>query len=67
MDWVEELSSSVPTKCRALYDYQADSSYELTIKAGDILTVEGNEGGWYTGRNQSGQFGRYPSNYVVSL
>jgi len=50
-----------------LYDYQADNQYELSIRAGDILTIEGNEEGWYSGKNQSGQFGRYPSNYVEHL
>ena len=77
VDWVEEIgsggapaaapaASSFP-KCRALYDYQGDNQYELTIRAGDILTIEGNEEGWYSGKNQAGQFGRYPSNYVENI
>jgi len=78
IDWVEELDGngnpvaiSEPEsvqasdrKCRALYDYEAENEYELTIHAGEIITVEGNEEGWFSGHNQKGDFGRYPSNFV---
>ena len=68
VDWVEELGVGSGVKqCRALYEYVGDNEFELSIRPGDIITIEGNEDGWYSGRNQSGQFGRYPSNYVEPI
>ena len=72
VDWVEEFgvpgsAAGSGKKCRALYNYTADNEFELTIKPGDVLTIEGDEEGWYSGTNQSGQYGRYPSNYVEHL
>lgn len=54
-------------KCRALYTYEAEEAAELTIHEGEILTVEGEDEGWYNGQNEKGQRGRYPSNYVEML
>jgi len=71
VDWVEEIGVSSepkgPKQCRALYEYRADNEHELSIKPGDILTVEKDDDGWYTGRNQNGQVGIYPSNYVQAI
>eukprot|EP00276_Gloeochaete_wittrockiana_P019583 CAMPEP_0184358960 /NCGR_PEP_ID=MMETSP1089-20130417/117598_1 /TAXON_ID=38269 ORGANISM="Gloeochaete wittrockiana, Strain SAG46.84" /NCGR_SAMPLE_ID=MMETSP1089 /ASSEMBLY_ACC=CAM_ASM_000445 /LENGTH=457 /DNA_ID=CAMNT_0026697547 /DNA_START=16 /DNA_END=1389 /DNA_ORIENTATION=- len=74
VDWVEEIhegarSAPAPNvaRCKALYDYVAENEYEVSIKAGDTLTVEGEEEGWYVGTSPSGQFGRFPSNYVKML
>ena len=74
MDWVEELSEngtpipiqlvSSKKQCRAVYDYAADGEYELSITAGEILSVDVEEEGWYCGSNVRGQYGRYPANYV---
>lgn len=74
--WVEEVGAgggSVPqarpavAQSRALYEYQAENDAELTIYPGDIITVEGDEDGWFLGHNQRGEFGRYPSNYVEMI
>lgn len=55
-------------QCRALYDYAAENELEISIAPGDIITVEGDEDGWYIGVNQtSGLRGRYPSNYVEAV
>jgi len=51
-------------KCRALYDYDAEDENELTIKEGDILTIQAEEDGWYYGTNSQGKSGNFPSNYV---
>jgi len=61
-----------PTKeaggqCKVLYDYNADSDSELTVKQGDILTVESEDEGWLFGFNAKGDSGRFPSNYVQML
>eukprot|EP00011_Vannellida_sp_DIVA3-517-6-12_P002860 CAMPEP_0114628130 /NCGR_PEP_ID=MMETSP0168-20121206/12656_1 /TAXON_ID=95228 ORGANISM="Vannella sp., Strain DIVA3 517/6/12" /NCGR_SAMPLE_ID=MMETSP0168 /ASSEMBLY_ACC=CAM_ASM_000044 /LENGTH=486 /DNA_ID=CAMNT_0001839491 /DNA_START=9 /DNA_END=1469 /DNA_ORIENTATION=+ len=83
-DWVEEIQGGgappavvpPPTaprtpqvpQCRALYEYAAENEYEISISPGDVITVEGDEDGWYIGRNQTtGLTGRYPSNYVESI
>lgn len=42
-----------------LYDYNADSDSELTIKEGDILTIENEDEGWFFGSNSKGDTGRY--------
>jgi chemotaxis protein histidine kinase CheA len=55
------------TKCKVLYDYNADSDSELTIKEGDILTIENEDEGWYFGSNSKGDTGRFPSNYVQTM
>jgi len=78
-DWIEELDlngnlikpidkDAVPDykKCRALYAYNSESEYEISITAGEILTIEGlDDDGWYTGWNEKGDYGRFPSNYCA--
>jgi len=80
-DWIEELDlngnpikpidkDSIPEykKCRALYAYNSESEYEISITAGEILTIEGlDDDGWYTGWNDKGDYGRFPSNYCVDI
>eukprot|EP01095_Lingulamoeba_sp_RSL-Kostka_P004491 TRINITY_DN15737_c0_g1_i2.p1 TRINITY_DN15737_c0_g1~~TRINITY_DN15737_c0_g1_i2.p1 ORF type:complete len:283 (+),score=96.72 TRINITY_DN15737_c0_g1_i2:603-1451(+) len=78
VDWVQEINESneivppsnqpvVQYKCQANYDYAAQNQYEISIKAGETLTIEGEEEGWYCGTNSSGQFGRYPSNFCTLI
>lgn len=81
VDWVEEIgdgqkSGSVGAasgtgtlgRCKALYLYEAEDSNEITINAGDILTVDADEDGWFVGQNTtSGGYGRFPSNFVEML
>jgi len=54
-------------QCKVLYDYNADSDSELTIKEGEVLTVESEDEGWFFGFNSKGESGRFPSNYVQQL
>lgn len=70
VDWVEEISEGGRpgvARCKALYDYVAENEYEVSIKTGDMLTVEGEEEGWYIGTTPGGKFGRFPSNYVKMM
>jgi len=71
------LSSTKPSetgsgqRVRGIYDYEAQGSDELGLKAGEILTLtSGPNGGqnygegWWEGINSRGQKGIFPSNYV---
>lgn len=52
---------------QALYDFSGEpNTAELTIKAGDILTVTRKDvgEGWWEGRCSSGQVGLFPAAYV---
>lgn len=57
-------------KVRALYDFSAEpNSTELSITAGDILTVTRRDvgEGWLEGSNSYGQVGLFPAAYVEEL
>lgn len=78
-NFVEVVDPNAPTKeaaaeqkelggqCKVLYDYNADSDSELSIKEGEVLTVESEDEGWFFGFNSKGESGRFPSNYVQTL
>ncbi len=53
-------------RCRALYDFAAENAEEVTMSAGDTMTIDCPESaGWYTGTNETtGAVGRYPVSYV---
>eukprot|EP00013_Stygamoeba_regulata_P005937 CAMPEP_0177633582 /NCGR_PEP_ID=MMETSP0447-20121125/2915_1 /TAXON_ID=0 /ORGANISM="Stygamoeba regulata, Strain BSH-02190019" /LENGTH=465 /DNA_ID=CAMNT_0019135253 /DNA_START=116 /DNA_END=1511 /DNA_ORIENTATION=+ len=52
---------------KVLYDFVGESSYELTLRAGDIVQVLSSEDeagdGWWQG-SVNGQIGYFPGNYV---
>jgi len=50
--------------CRCLYDYEATDEDELSMKEGEKMTIDSEDNGWYFVHNQSGKYGRVPSNYV---
>ena len=51
-------------QCRALYDYDAQDTDELTIRAGDIITIVNKDNaGWWQGKLR-GKSGLFPANYV---
>lgn len=55
------------SRIRALYDYAACSPTDLSFKAGDVLVVDGVQGGdgwWGAVSEQSGLRGLVPSNFV---
>ena len=51
--------SRIDGDMQVLYDYNADSDSELTIKEGDLLTIETEDEGWFFGSNSKGETGRY--------
>lgn len=51
-------------KCTALYVYDARDSEELSILKSDPLEVVDDGGTWWKVRNEAGQEGLVPSNYV---
>ena len=48
----------------ALYDYQASDEEELSLRKGDRVTIINNAGQWWTIRNERGQEGLVPFNYL---
>ena len=48
----------------ALYDYQASDEEELSLRKGDRVTIISNAGQWWTVRNERGQEGLVPYNYL---
>lgn len=55
--------------CRAMYDYDAADSDEVTFREGDmIIFCQPIDAGWMEGTvESSGQRGMLPSNYVETL
>ena len=53
---------------QALYDFQSSADDELTIAAGDVITLvrEADDEGWYFG-SLNGKQGIFPSSYVEKL
>ncbi|KAJ9598524.1 hypothetical protein L9F63_010795, partial [Diploptera punctata] len=51
-------------QARALYDYQAADSTEITFDPGDIIThIDQIDEGWWQGLGPDGTFGLFPANY----
>jgi len=55
-----------PYTCTAIYSYQAQKSDELSIEEGESLQIvqESSWDQWLVGRNESGEEGFVPENYV---
>lgn len=53
-------------QARVLYDFEGQASTELTINAGEVLTVVRQDvgEGWWEGLNSRGQSGLFPAGYV---
>jgi len=60
----DEEETTVDANYRVLYDYEAEEEGELTITQDQVLFVFTERGGWFYGRNEAGQTGLFPSNYV---
>ena len=52
---------------KVLYAYQGQNESELTISENEILTIVEGTGDWWLVRNNSGQQGYVPSNYVEKI
>ncbi|XP_040571562.1 nostrin [Lepeophtheirus salmonis] len=60
----KQVSSSTMGQCSAIYDYQANLHDELTIFAGDIITIHDKQNDdWWLGEVR-GAVGLFPSTYV---
>ena len=49
----------------ALYDYNASDAEELNLRKGDHVFIINNSGQWWTVRNDRGQEGLVPCNYIA--
>jgi len=55
-------------QAEALYDYQASDTDEISLSAGEKLSVlKEDESGWWTGRLPNGQEGFFPGAYVRKI
>ncbi|XP_013379742.1 jouberin [Lingula anatina] len=60
--------TAVQKQVKALYDYQAQRSDELSLVRGDIVTVLYKDSeNWWMGELLDGQQGFFPSNYVAEI
>ncbi|KAK7093033.1 LIM and SH3 domain protein F42H10.3-like isoform X4 [Littorina saxatilis] len=64
-----QVQKSKGLVCKAMYDYQAADSDEVSFMDGDlIIECTPVDAGWMTGRvERSGQYGMLPSNYVERI
>ncbi|XP_072570285.1 drebrin-like a [Paramormyrops kingsleyae] len=63
-----ENAESHGTCAKALYDYQAADSTEISFDPDDIITgIEMIDEGWWRGYAPDGTFGMFPANYVELL
>ncbi|XP_076466064.1 nostrin-like isoform X2 [Babylonia areolata] len=66
-DDFDDIPSSPVGTCKALYDYDASQTDELSIRKGDVITVyEKLEDGWWHGELK-GRNGIFPSTYVQQV
>ncbi|XP_063232985.1 drebrin-like protein [Bacillus rossius redtenbacheri] len=55
-------------QARALYDYQAADSTEISFDPGDVIThIDQIDEGWWQGLGPDGTYGLFPANYVELL
>jgi len=68
-DFKTAQSNSQLTKlrCKVLYEFESSSPDELTVKVDEIITIDSEAEGWFIGRNEKGQSGMFPANYVQVL
>jgi len=53
------------TKAIAEYEFTPENDDELPLKPGEeILLISMSADGWYRGRNETGEMGLFPHNYV---
>lgn len=46
------------------FEFVASSSDELTIRVGELVTIDSEASGWFSGTNDRGESGLFPANYV---
>jgi drebrin-like protein len=55
-------------KAKALFDYEADESNEISFAKDEVLTnIEEKYPDWWYGTNEAGESGVFPSNYVEKI
>ncbi|KAJ5073179.1 sh3 and f-bar domain-containing protein [Anaeramoeba ignava] len=66
-DYSQQSTQLSGEQVQALYDYEAQAEGELSLVAGEFLTVISEDAGWYIGKNSNGQEGAFPGNYVEKV
>ena len=52
-------------RCKALFPMDAQNATELTLRVGDIISIEKEADGWFLGTNTRGERGIFPASFVV--
>ncbi|XP_075676015.1 F-BAR and double SH3 domains protein 2-like isoform X2 [Dermatophagoides pteronyssinus] len=65
----DDNKHSDETFVRALYDYIATNSEEISFKSGDLIKIidQESDDGWWTGQTTDGHIGHFPSMLVSEL
>lgn len=68
-NYCQSLDLSYPFPVKAIYSYTADSAdlNELTVRKHETLEVTDDFGRWWKARNEAGETGVIPYNYVILL
>jgi hypothetical protein len=61
---LDDNSKKARKKVKILFDFDASSPDELTVKEGQTISVESENQGWYIGVNEKGETGLFPANYA---
>jgi len=62
-----EIVYSKEVLCVAVFDFEARYDNELSIKAGELLTIISEGEGWIRGKNDRGQIGLIPTDFVYCI
>ena len=65
-NYVTEMKTTLFKTARVIFDYEATNSSELTIRKGDIVTVENEQPQWSMVR-KADKFGRVPTTFLEVL
>lgn len=49
---------------KAKFEFIASGDDELSVQVGEIIFIDSEAPGWYSGTNSRGQSGLFPANYV---
>ena len=61
----QAAAASSLRRCKALFPMDAQNANELSLRAGDVITIEKEADGWFLGTNSRGERGIFPASFVA--